>query len=132
MGRYQDFILNLLKEVMTPGYWYSIDEISGSLLDLTTKSSKKYMQLPSKHSLAQQMCRFFKATIAVKKYGNRNIYAIMPDDFDMPEVARIKEKNGLPLDTMPHEWKDIIPDAFDDWVEYCLPDDDTEDYDFEL
>jgi len=130
MGRYQEFILSLLKDIMTPGYWYSIDEINGSLLDLRTKSNKKYMQLPSKHSLAQQMCRFFKSDILVKKYKNRNIYTMLVfEEPDLTEVRKINEACNLPLGTMPHEWTTNKNDAaFALWVEYVSPDDDEDEF----
>ena len=130
MGRYQDFVLTLLREVMTPGFWYSIEQISTHLLDLRTKTSKRYMQLPSKHSLAQQMCRFFKNDIVVRKESNKNIYALLVnDEIDLAEMAKINAELDMPIDTQPHEWYTLKNEsAIAKWVEYLTPTDDDEDF----
>lgn len=115
---------------MTPGYWYSIEQISTHLLDLRTKTSKRYMQLPSKHSLAQQMCRFFKGDIAVRKESNKNIYALLvTDEIDLAEVEKINLAHDMPIDTQPCEWYAINnKPAIADWTEYLAPTDDDEEF----
>ena len=47
--------MGLLEQIMTPACWMSADEVYDRLNDMKTISAKKYVQLPTKQSLAQQM-----------------------------------------------------------------------------
>ena len=54
MGKYKHFIMGLLEQIMTPALWMSADEVYDRLNEMKTISEKKYVQLPTKQSLAQQ------------------------------------------------------------------------------
>lgn len=137
MGRYQQFILDLLKEVMTPGVWMSIEEISSNLISLKSKSKKSYVQLPTKHSLAQQMCRFYKDDIKVEKQGNRNAYLMkITDEDEVDFVRELRTKYDLKEDSWPEDWWTMrelekYGFAFRDWQMFNVEIEDTEE-EFEL
>jgi hypothetical protein len=125
VGKYQAFVLTLLKQIMIPATWMSVDEIYSQLNDLKTNTNKKYVQLPTKHSLAQQMCRFYTKDIKVKKFGARNLYCLLienPDDIS--KVIELRKTHNLSADSWPEDWSETHLEnhrnALGDWIGYRI------------
>ena len=124
MGKYQAFIMNLLRQVMIPATWMSVDEIYSQLNDLKTNTNKKYVQLPTKHSLAQQMCRFYTDEIKVKKFGARNLYCLLIDEVDdISKVIELRVEYNLG-ESWPEDWSEThledYRNAHSEWLAFRI------------
>lgn len=109
---------------MIPATWMSVDEIYSQLNDLKTNTNKKYVQLPTKHSLAQQMCRFYTDSIKVKKFGARNLYCLLIDSVDdISKVIELRKEHNLG-ESWPEDWSethlDNYRDAHSKWLAFRI------------
>ena len=134
MGKYKHFIMGLLEQIMIPAHWMSADEVYDRLNDMKTISEKKYVQLPTKQSLAQQMCRFFTHRIKVKKESAKNLYCLMiTEDDHFATIQHIQERHGIDPEIYPEDWAAINQRvALSEWMTFLMSIDKEDEEEFEL
>lgn len=125
--------MGLLEQIMTPACWMSADEVYDRLNDMKTISAKKYVQLPTKQSLAQQMCRFFTHRIKVKKENSKNLYCLMiNEEKQLEKIEEIQGRYEIDSAVYPEDWLAMNQRAaYSEWAIY-LANADKEEEEFEL